>query len=103
MLSATLNKGIIKEVFCGGSVVRILIETILDEVLAVVAHVMPSIWIESDGIVYNSFSCLLVIFLKERREIIDDVVGKDTKSPDVYPEISNFFFENFRRDILKIR
>jgi len=41
MLKTTLNEGIIKEVFCGRSVRRVLIETLLDEILAVVTYVMP--------------------------------------------------------------
>jgi len=103
MLSATLNEGIIKEVFSGRSMRRVLIETLFDEVLAVVANVMPFFWIESDRIVYNSFSSFLVTFFKERRKIVNDVVCKDTKSPDVYLGISNFFLEDLRRDILEIR
>jgi hypothetical protein len=103
MLKTTLNEGIINEVFCGRSVRRVLIETLLDEILAVVTYVMPFFWIESDRIVDNCFSCFFVIFLNKRRKNIDYVVCKDTKSPDIYLRISNFLLENLRRDILQIR
>jgi hypothetical protein len=101
-LSATFNEGIFKEFFSGRSLFRVLAEALLDEVLAVVAYFRPCIRVESDGIVNNCFSCLLICLLNKRREIINDVVGKDTESPDVYLGISKFFFENFRRAILEV-
>jgi hypothetical protein len=53
MLSPTFNEGIFKKVFCGRSVRRVLVETLFDEVLAVVAYFIPRISIEIDIVVDN--------------------------------------------------
>ena len=101
MLSTTLNKGIFDEFICTWSVGGILIQTLLNEVLADRAHAFPSMLLEFNRTITYSFSSFLVFFFKERSNTLNDEVCQDTESPDVNLGISNFSIDDFGREKLK--
>ena len=98
----TLDEGIIEKVIDCGPLMRVFVEAFLDELLAVGTNVVPFIRVKWDIVFNDVFLCAFVCCVNERRDIINDVIGKYSDRPHVYLWVANFALEDFWRNELKI-
>lgn len=98
----TLDEGIIEKVIDCGPLMRVFVEAFLDKLLAVGANVVPLIRFKWDIVFNDVFLSAFVRCVNERRDIINDVIGKYTDRPHVNLLVTTFALEDLWRNELKI-